>query len=236
MPGAGEIRRHIRRPRRHRHRGGEVQLLPPRRGLIAERPAAPAASRTRSTSCRYARRYCRPPCRTGPRRYTRRCSPGTARPGSSRWYRSTSDRARSASRPARCCTGTGGPAVVKLHEYGPLIGVPEAFCAPDTVAVYVVARRQRAGRRERRHRVTAAEAHRPGHAVPARVHHRERHRARRHRLRERRRRRRRHRTPPSPPSSASHPSPPAAQLGVTAFDGDDAGPVPTALVADTVNV
>ena len=29
-------------------------------------------------------------------------------------------------------------AVVKLHEYGLLIGVPEAFCAPDTVAVYVV--------------------------------------------------------------------------------------------------
>src|SRR5215472_5389476 len=28
--------------------------------------------------------------------------------------------------------------VVKLHEYGLLIGVPEAFCAPDTVAVYVV--------------------------------------------------------------------------------------------------
>ena len=28
-----------------------------------------------------------------------------------------------------------GPAVVKLHENGPLIGVPEAFCAPDTVAV-----------------------------------------------------------------------------------------------------
>jgi hypothetical protein len=27
--------------------------------------------------------------------------------------------------------------VVKFHEYGPLIGVPEAFCAPDTVAVYV---------------------------------------------------------------------------------------------------
>jgi hypothetical protein len=34
--------------------------------------------------------------------------------------------------------GHCGPAVVKLHEYGPLIGVPEAFCAPDTVAVYVV--------------------------------------------------------------------------------------------------
>jgi hypothetical protein len=28
--------------------------------------------------------------------------------------------------------------VVKLHENGPLIGVPEAFCAPDTVAVYMV--------------------------------------------------------------------------------------------------
>jgi hypothetical protein len=27
---------------------------------------------------------------------------------------------------------------VKLHEYGLLIGVPEAFCAPDTAAVYVV--------------------------------------------------------------------------------------------------
>ena len=28
--------------------------------------------------------------------------------------------------------------VVKLHENELLIGVPEAFCAPDTVAVYVV--------------------------------------------------------------------------------------------------
>src|SRR5690242_8436933 len=28
--------------------------------------------------------------------------------------------------------------VLKLHENGALIGVPEAFCAPDTVAVYVV--------------------------------------------------------------------------------------------------
>ena len=33
--------------------------------------------------------------------------------------------------------GQAGPAVVKLHEYGPLIAVPDAFCAPDTVAVYV---------------------------------------------------------------------------------------------------
>ena len=31
--------------------------------------------------------------------------------------------------------GHGCPAVVKLHENGLLIGVPEAFCAPDTVAV-----------------------------------------------------------------------------------------------------
>ena len=32
----------------------------------------------------------------------------------------------------------GHRAVVKLHEYGPLIAVPDAFCAPDTVAVYVI--------------------------------------------------------------------------------------------------
>jgi hypothetical protein len=25
--------------------------------------------------------------------------------------------------------------VVNVHEYGPLIGVPDAFCAPETVAV-----------------------------------------------------------------------------------------------------
>jgi hypothetical protein len=34
--------------------------------------------------------------------------------------------------------GHCGPAVVKLHVNGLLIGTPEAFCAPDTVAVYVV--------------------------------------------------------------------------------------------------
>src|SRR5258708_24913768 len=34
--------------------------------------------------------------------------------------------------------GHCGPAVVKLQENGLLIGVPELFCAPDTVAVYVV--------------------------------------------------------------------------------------------------
>ena len=28
--------------------------------------------------------------------------------------------------------------VVKLQDFEPLIGVPELFCAPDTVAVYVV--------------------------------------------------------------------------------------------------
>ena len=31
--------------------------------------------------------------------------------------------------------GHWGPAVVKLQENGLLIGVPELFCAPDTVAV-----------------------------------------------------------------------------------------------------
>jgi hypothetical protein len=31
--------------------------------------------------------------------------------------------------------GHWGPVVVKLQEKGPLIGVPELFCAPDTVAV-----------------------------------------------------------------------------------------------------
>ena len=34
--------------------------------------------------------------------------------------------------------GHCAPAVVKLQENGPLIGVPEVFCAPDTVAVYVM--------------------------------------------------------------------------------------------------
>jgi hypothetical protein len=28
--------------------------------------------------------------------------------------------------------------VLKLHENGPLIATPELFCAPDTVAVYIV--------------------------------------------------------------------------------------------------
>ena len=31
--------------------------------------------------------------------------------------------------------GHCAPAVVKLHENGLLIGIPELFCAPDTVAV-----------------------------------------------------------------------------------------------------
>ena len=31
--------------------------------------------------------------------------------------------------------GHVGPTVVKFHENGLLIGVPELFCAPDTVAV-----------------------------------------------------------------------------------------------------
>ena len=125
--------------------------------------------------------------------------------------------------------------MVKLHDYGPLIGVPDAFCAPDTVAVYVtLAASELDG-------VNVATVfppltHRPGHAVPGRIHHREQHRARRHRLRERRRRRHRRRHTPVAPELGVTPVTVGGGMGVTAFDGDDACPVPTALVADTVNV
>src|SRR5579859_337822 len=34
--------------------------------------------------------------------------------------------------------GHWDPAVVNVHEYGPLIVAPELVCAPDTVTVYVV--------------------------------------------------------------------------------------------------
>ena len=105
--------------------------------------------------------------------------------------------------------------VVKLHENEPFIAYPRRSAPPTPSTVYVVLARQRTRRRERRHRVPAVEAHRPGHAVPARVLHRERHRAGLHRLRERRRRRHRHRTPVDP-RSASHPSPPAACCPPTA--------------------
>src|SRR6516165_12054562 len=39
--------------------------------------------------------------------------------------------------PCQMLHGHCGAAIVKLHENGPLIGVPLLFCAPDTVAVYV---------------------------------------------------------------------------------------------------
>ena len=44
-------------------------------------------------------------------------------------------RTRSASAFCQMLHGHCGPAVVKLQENGLLIGVPEVFCAPDTVAV-----------------------------------------------------------------------------------------------------
>jgi hypothetical protein len=131
--------------------------------------------------------------------------------------------------------GHVGPTVVKLHEYGPLIGVPDAFCAPDTVAVYVTpVASELVG-------VNVATVFPLLNAtVPA--------------------------TPCPPESTTANDTvlgvtacenvadtvadtatPVAPELGVTpvtdggtagvtAFDGDDADPVPTELVADTVNV
>ena len=126
--------------------------------------------------------------------------------------------------------------VVKLHEYGPLIGVPEAFCAPNTVAVYaVLAASELVGVNvatvsaplkltdpatlfppesftvnDTVHGVTACENVAVGAADTA--------------------------TPVAPEAGVTPVTAGAVAFGVTAFDGDDAGPVPTALVADTVNV
>ena len=131
--------------------------------------------------------------------------------------------------------GHGGPAVVKLHEYGLLIGVPEAFCAPDTVAVYVVpAASELFGVNvatvlpllnptdpatvfpeesftvnDTVPGVTACEKVADGATDTA--------------------------TPVAPEPGVTLVTD-GGTLGVTAFDGDDAGPVPTALVAVTVKV
>ena len=131
--------------------------------------------------------------------------------------------------------GHAGPAVVKLHEYGPLIAVPDAFCAPDTVAVYVTpAASALAG-------VNVATVSAPLKPTdPATLF-----------------------PPESTTVNDTVPGVTACEnvadgatdtalpvdpepgvtavtaggtAGVTAFDGDDAGPVPTAFVADTVNV
>ena len=131
--------------------------------------------------------------------------------------------------------GHTGPAVVKLHEYGPLIGVPEAFCAPDTVAVYVTPAAsgfvgvnvatvfpllkltvpatlfppESTTVNDIVLVVTACENVAVGAADAA--------------------------TPVAPELGVT-PVTDGGVLGVTALDGDDAGPVPTELVADTVNV
>ena len=131
--------------------------------------------------------------------------------------------------------GHCGPAVVNDHENGPLIAVPEAFCAPDTVAVYVIlAASELVG-------VNVATVFPPLKATdPATLF-------------------------PAESTTANDTvlgttgwenvadgatdtaTPDAPWLGVTdvtagptpgvtAFDGDDAGPAPTALVADTLKV
>ena len=131
--------------------------------------------------------------------------------------------------------GQAGPAVVKLHEYGPLIAVPDAFCAPNTVAVYVTpAASALAG-------VNVATVSAPLKPTdPATLF-----------------------PPESTTANDTVPGVTACEnvadgatdtalpvdpepgvtavtaggtAGVTALDGDDAGPVPTAFVADTVNV
>ena len=131
--------------------------------------------------------------------------------------------------------GHGGPAVVKFHEYGLLIGVPEAFCAPDTVAVYVtLAASELVGVNvatvfpplkptdpatlfppesttvnDTVLGVTGCENVADGATDTA--------------------------TPVAPELGVTLVTA-GATFGVTALDGDEAGPVPTALVADTVKV
>jgi len=131
--------------------------------------------------------------------------------------------------------GQFGPAVVKFHENGPLIGVPEVFCAPDTVAVYVVLfasellgvnvatvfaalklTEPETGfpieswtMNETVFGTTACENVAVGATVTA--------------------------TPVDPELGVTVVTD-GGTFGVTEFDGADAGPVPLALVADTVNV
>src|SRR5215469_17972983 len=131
--------------------------------------------------------------------------------------------------------GHDDPAVVKFHEYGPLIGVPEAFCAPDTVAVYVVptaselvgvnvATVSAALKLTDPATLFPAESTTVNDTVPGCT------------------------ACENVADGATDTAlPDAPELGVTlvtaggtdgvtAFDGADAGPVPTALVADTVKV
>jgi hypothetical protein len=125
--------------------------------------------------------------------------------------------------------------VVKFHEYGPLIGVPAAFCAPDTVAVYVVLAASELVGVNVATVSAALKLTDPGTLFPAES------------------------TTVNDTvlgvtacenvadGATDTATPVAPELGVTlvtvggtagvtAFDGDDAGPVPAALVADTVNV
>ena len=78
--------------------------------------------------------------------------------------------------------------MVKLHDLEPLIGVPELFCAPDTVAVYVV---PAASGLSGVNVATVSAPLKPTDPLTDAAtggRHRERHRTRHHRLRERHRR------------------------------------------------
>src|SRR5580700_1158374 len=122
--------------------------------------------------------------------------------------------------------GHAGPVVVKLQEYGLLIGVPEAFCAPATnalvgVNVATVSALLKLSvpatlfppesftLNDTVPGVTAWENVAEGAAEAG--------------------------TPVAPELGVTLVTA-GGTLGVTAFDGDEAGPVPAALVADTVKV
>jgi|SRR5215471_15337706 len=131
--------------------------------------------------------------------------------------------------------GHVGPVVVKLHENGLLIGVPDAFCAPDTVAVNVppaasgfvgvnvatvfpllkltvpatAVPPESTMVNDAVLGVTACENVAVGAADTA--------------------------TPVAPDAGVTAVTD-GGTAGVTTFDDADAGPVPTALVADTLNV
>ena len=66
MPRIGVVRGDVGRPRRHRHRGGEVQLLPATGTLTTERPRRQQRPTRRPQAARYAHRCYPAPCRTAP--------------------------------------------------------------------------------------------------------------------------------------------------------------------------
>jgi hypothetical protein len=125
--------------------------------------------------------------------------------------------------------------VLKFHEYGPLIATPEAFCAPDTVAVYVVLPASELVGVNVATVLPALKLTDPATLFPPES------------LRvnvtvlgvtacENVADGATDTATPDAPELGDTPVTDGGGPGVTAFDGDEAGPVPTALVADTVNV